>query len=231
MSLGFAADSVSMKVTNGMPASIVLPSGRRIDRLIDRLIRFMREEYEYYDAIPSLDPNHIDPLDVMVTVAVNSFVNSAAKVRAVHRAVAVACDPVLAEIPIDADLRTFELEPVRRLIASALTARGVLTAVATKILHRKRRRLIPMLDSVVVGYYADVLHRKELLAWTVEKHSKTADAAMAVLEAMRSDLCAVALAIEACTNELGAHGFQVTALRALEVLLWTDVEPAGYYRD
>jgi hypothetical protein len=98
------------------------------------MLRFAREEYEYYDAVPSGNPNRVDPIDIMVTVAVNSFVNSASKVRAAHRSMAAACDPILAEIPEDADLRGYELESVRQLRHAAIQGRGVLTAVATKIL-------------------------------------------------------------------------------------------------
>jgi uncharacterized protein DUF6308 len=76
-----------------------------------------------------------------------------------------------------------------RLFALALDVPGVLSAVATNVLQRKRRRLIPMLDSVVVRYYAGVLRRPELLTWTVEKHRGSADATLVVLQAVRSDFC------------------------------------------
>jgi hypothetical protein len=49
----------------------------------ERLRTFLDEEYAYYNAIASTDPAHITPMDVLVTVSVNSFVNDAAKVRRV----------------------------------------------------------------------------------------------------------------------------------------------------
>src|SRR5207245_1478207 len=52
----------------------------------------------------------------------------------------------------DADLLTFEpLDAVVELLSAAMKARYVLLASATKVLHRKRTGLIPVLDSVVVG--------------------------------------------------------------------------------
>ena len=65
-----------------------LASGCAIERPLDRLKWFCEGEYAYYDAIPSVDPNGIDPLDVLVTVAMNSFVNSATKVHRVHQGMA-----------------------------------------------------------------------------------------------------------------------------------------------
>jgi hypothetical protein len=34
----------------------------------ERLFAFCRGEFAYYDAIPSADPNRIEPIDVLVTV-------------------------------------------------------------------------------------------------------------------------------------------------------------------
>ena len=65
--------------------TITIPSGLLLPDPFGRLRSFCRGEYVYYDAIPSADPNRIEPLDVLVTVAVNSFVNSAAKVYRVHQ--------------------------------------------------------------------------------------------------------------------------------------------------
>jgi hypothetical protein len=56
---------------------------------------------------------------------------------------------------VKADLLTFDpdLEEFRELINAAVQARQVLVPVATKVLHRKRRGFIPMLDTVVMGHF------------------------------------------------------------------------------
>src|SRR5689334_12738011 len=135
--------------------SLSLVSGLHISAPLEQLRAFCAEEYVYYDAIPSAAPDHVLPLDVLVTVAVNSFVNDAKSIRLVHRGLAQRCDPLLARIPEDVNLleSPSALAVVGDLLAAALDAKRVLVPVATKVLHRKRRALIPMLDSVIIEHY------------------------------------------------------------------------------
>jgi hypothetical protein len=206
---------------------IVLLSGLTIANPLDRLERFCAEEYVYYDGIPSSEPNDIEPLDVLATVSVNSFVNSATQVRRVHRGLAAVCDPILAEIPEDADLLEFDqsLEIARRLLHAAVQVRGVLVPVAVKVLHRKRRNLIPMLDNVLLKYYLG----GRLPAST--QNARTAAAvAIEVLKVFRADLRVSAPEIRLICAHLSTAGYKLSPVRALEILVWTQVEPVGYYR-
>jgi Family of unknown function (DUF6308) len=210
---------------------VELPSGCAIKRPYERMLSFCQGEYAYYDGIPSADPNRIDPLDVLVTVAVNSFVNSATKVYTVHRGMAANCDPLLPRIPDDADLLELERwrDPLRELLHAAVQARFVLIPVATKVLHRKRRSLIPMLDSVVIRHYLSGSDYKAILPGT-ESKTKAADVAMQALDLFREDLLRVRGQIEALREHLAQAGFALTPVRILEVLIWTEVEPLGGYR-
>ena len=45
-------------------------------------------------------PNRVEPIDVMVTIAMNSFVNNATIVRLVHRGLAVRCDAILYRVVV-----------------------------------------------------------------------------------------------------------------------------------
>ena len=175
----------------------------------------MEAEYVYYDAIPSQDPDHITPLDVLVTVAMNSFVNSAVAVRTVHQGMAEVCDPLLANIPEDADLRSFNIGAVEGLLHTAIQCKGVLLAVATKVLHRKRRNLIPMLDSVVMRYYADALGKPQLLTHAIESKAKAAAAATPVLEAFRADLLDVAEQLHELQSSIRSKGYCISDVRML----------------
>src|SRR5947207_2167023 len=47
-----------------------LPSGVVLDRPLDSILAFCREEYAYYDDIASTDPDTVQPLDVLATVSV-----------------------------------------------------------------------------------------------------------------------------------------------------------------
>jgi Family of unknown function (DUF6308) len=210
------------------PNPVRLASGLALADPLDRLLAFCAAEYAYYDAIPSSRPNRIDPIDILATVSMNSFVNSAGRVRSVHQGLAAACEPILADIPVDADLRTFDLGPLQRLLDAACRVRSVLVPVATKVLHRKRRSLIPMLDGVVIGYYRRVGVRVSAAA--LQDGARAAGAVMPVLEAFRADLASAWDRLTQVTLRLAGSGYQLTPLRALELLIWTETEPRGYYR-
>ncbi len=59
------------------PSQLVLQLGLTVPSPVERLLAFCQAEYAYYDAIPSAAPNAIEPLDVLVTVAMNSRINTA----------------------------------------------------------------------------------------------------------------------------------------------------------
>lgn len=72
--------------------SLHLPSGLNIAAPMDRLIAFCREEYDFYDGVLYGDPNRIEPVDVLATVSVNSFINNATAVRKIQRGLAEKCE-------------------------------------------------------------------------------------------------------------------------------------------
>jgi len=205
--------------------NLELASGLVVANPLGGLRAFCAEEYDYYDGLPSEHPNHVGPVDVLATVAMNSFINDAAKVRAVQRGMAERCDPMLAEIPEDADLVSFDLDVVRNLLHEAVQVRHVLVPVATKVLHRKRRSLVPMVDSVLLRYYLP-----EGPFAPFEDKRRAADAVMPALVAFREDLRTSLEPLADICRALRQEGFLLTPLRALELLIWTEVEPRGYYR-
>jgi hypothetical protein len=212
--------------------ALLLPSGCLIERPYERLLAFCRGEYVYYDAIPSSDPNRIDPLDVLVTVAVNAFSNAtASKIYRVHQGLRNNCEPLLPAIPEDADLTDLDCwrKPLRELLHAAVQAREVLIPVATKVLHRKRRFLIPMLDNVILHHYFRAPEQKQLLAATQNK-AKAADVAMEGLDLFSADLASASDEISVIGRQLATQGFPLSPVRILEVLVWTEVEPVGAYR-
>lgn len=213
-----------------MQATIELESGITVD-LGESVDRFFKEEWAYYDGLPDRDPMHILPDDVLATVAMNSRVNDAAKVRSVHRGMAEACDPVLALIPPGADLLSFdpELDLAKLLFDAACGASGVLMPVATKVLHRKRPAFIPMLDNVVMFAYLDAMGLGDLRAKT-QDGTTAGGVGVAVLHAFRADLAAALDPLSTTAARLDTAGTPVTALRLLEVSIWIATEPRGYYR-
>ncbi len=209
-----------------------LPIGRRLHNCSDRLGRFFANEYAYYDAVPDADPNRIVPIDVLVTVALNSRVDTGEKVQQVHRGMADACGPLLPTIPVDADLLTFDpdLSVAEQLLAAAVTAPGVLSAVASKVLHRKRPNFIPMLDSVIVLFYLDGLGLKDT-AGRLQVKDKAAAATMPAWRAFREDLRGCLEQVAQLRSGLLAAGYRLSNVRVLEVLIWIEAEARGYYRE
>ena len=208
-----------------------LPSGLNVD-LSPPLVRyFCREEWVYYDGVPDRDPSRILPEDVTVTVAMNSFVDTAAKVRTVHRGMVKACDWTLRDVPVDADIRTFDVDGVIALdlFTAACRVKGVLLPVATKVLHRKRPGWIPMIDNVILVAYLDAMGRPGLKART-QKGAKAAGVGIFVMNAFRKDLEAVEDEVHAVEVELAGADTPMTPVRILEVALWMAIEPKGYYR-
>jgi hypothetical protein len=205
-----------------LSSGAVIPEPQRL------LGAFFEEEWAYYDGIDETDPARIEPLDVVATLSVNSFLSSATRIRSVHRGLVVACERDLDQIPVDADLRTFPIDQIVELLDAACQVPYVLVPVATKVLHRKRRKLIPMLDSVVTEYYLDAADRTELLPATQNKH-RAASVARVVLEGFKADLESAWSDLEALQSGLDQDGFPVSRVRILEVLVWIANDPRRQY--
>jgi hypothetical protein len=218
-----AASEPSFSVPSGLTFSLAEAESR--------LLRFCREEYIYYDGIADRVPARIEPIDVLATVAVNSFVNNAALIRKVHRGLASRCDSLLAKIPVDADLMSYDdsLTEFRQLIHAGVQAPQVLVAVATKVFHRKRRNFIVMIDSVIIGYYAKAMTHLEWIEKSQVK-ATAADVAVELMKAFREDLRHAYTRLIALRTCLASAGFALTPLRILEILVWTETEPNAYYK-
>jgi hypothetical protein len=211
--------------------TVELVSGCKIPEAEHRLLSFCAGEYAYYDGIASGEPDRIEPIDVLVTVAVNSFVNSAARVYRVHQGLRDNCEPLLSAIPVDADLLDLDSwrDPLHDLLHAAVQASSVLIPVATKVLHRKRRRLIPMLDNVVLHYYFRRPDQQSLLAASQSK-TKAADVAMQALDLFQADLIGAHAEVQQLARVATGRGFPLSDVRVLEILLWTEIEPRAGYR-
>ena len=131
----------------------------------------------------------------------------------------------------NADLLEYDpdLKLLGGLLHAAVQAPQVLVAVATKVLHRKRRGLIPMLNSVVLDYYLDAGGHADLKRVKADKR-RAASVAVAVLGDFRADLRQALGAVASLRDQLTAEGFALTPMRILEVLIWVETEPRGYYR-
>lgn len=213
-------------------SNVTLQSGLKILNAEDRLLRFCKEEYDYYDGIPDCRPTEITPIDVLATFSVNSRIGGANGIRQIHRDMARTCNPLLQRIPIDADLLSFDpaLEQVKCLLSAAMVDQ-VLVSRATKVLHRKRRAIIPMLDSVVIDHYVAAIRMPWLKGKAGESNRKVSlEVGMTVLPVFREDLRSAVEDVTALRTELFRQGFELSHVRTLEILIWTETERSGYYR-
>lgn len=206
-----------------LPSGLIVPPDAE-----SKLHRFAEEEFAYYDGIVDGSPNEITPVDMLATYGVNSQIRSASRVRDIHRGMAEKCQVFLAALPMDLDLTHEHWQPevVENLLHEACSIRGVLTAVATKVLHRKRRALIPMLDSVVLAHYLD----KRDLGRSQDKQ-RAASIGMKALRAFRSDLIDASEVLSGIRVVLDQAGYPLTHVRILEIMIWIEKEPRGVYRN
>jgi Family of unknown function (DUF6308) len=136
--------------------NLVLGAGR-LDRALadaERLLAGYRNDdgLRYLNYQPTTDPDRLLPEDLAVTILINSRVGAAAFRSAQDQSSALD----LGRLP---DVALEDSSPADRAAVAALVAEiagwpGFATSSATKILHKKRPRLIPILDNqAIFGAY------------------------------------------------------------------------------
>lgn len=145
-------------------------AGRSIDRAEDHLRRYCglawsggaRETwaYAYFDALEDTDPNDVLPTDVLAAAALHPKLTRADLVWFIDYSHALGT--FLRATPnldlIDADPAILDSIPV-------LAGGGVELSLLTKVLHRKRPGLIPMLDRRLLDWYRVHLTTRGAAAW------------------------------------------------------------------
>jgi len=122
----------------------------------------------------------------------------------------------LRAIPPDASLaeaaNRVPWEALGQLFAAFANIRGVGLSKTTKSLHAKRPALIPMLDSVV---------QKHLASADPGREAPFAERALALVRGYRADLDRNRTALDAVRCELSGRGLPLTAVRILDLLIWS----------
>jgi hypothetical protein len=202
-----------------------LRDGRSVEDPLGKLRRFCQSEYALYDAVEAQQDDTLTVHDILLSVAVNSGLDAKGlssvwngKWRVEQHlcllppALSLA-DPQ-AVIPWDTIVEMFEeFEHMRH----------AKLAVASKILHKKRPALIPIMDNVVRKYYE---HAYTSFAWS----PKCGPLSGQLMQHFRDDLLAARPQAEALSAAVQADGHRLTLVRVLEMLIWMETEPRGYYR-
>lgn len=114
---------------------------------------------------------------------------------------------------------TYVRDPVRELLSAFIRTKGIRLAVATKLLHLKRPKLFPILDSYIVSF---LLGRKvsNNVAFASSK-DVVLRFGMQALEAARRDLVQNARAFEELSESLRDLSISLEKVRLYDILCWT----------
>lgn len=126
--------------------------------------------YSYYDTLHDQDPHDVGPIDVLAAAALHpNFTRADLEWFARHRKT---LQDLLAQLPnIDlADADTAVLNTLPTLAGS-----GVELSLLSKVLHRKRPKLIPLLDRTLTGWYRRQLSTQGAAAWAELVHALAED--------------------------------------------------------
>ena len=196
-------------------------AGRRLDRAFDRISRYCglawsggppeTWAFRYYDTIVT-DPNTIVPVDVVCTSALHPGISRAD--LAWFQDNMTMLDEWLARVPNDdIGLSTADDDLLDHLAALATFDGAPSIALLSKVLHRKRPRLIPLIDRHIIDRYRPITgQRTPASAW------------QPLLDALRADLTldniiflnTMALAIEE------EAAIRLSYLRLIDIAVWMD---------
>ncbi len=115
--------------------------------------------YAYFDAIPT-NPDTIEPIDVVATAALHPKLTQADLTWFLRRGGDL--NAWLANVP-DVDLAHADAAVLDDL--PRIAGEGVQVSLLTKVLHRKRPGLIPMLDRAPLDWYRFKLSSRGAAAW------------------------------------------------------------------
>jgi len=203
--------------------SLRLASGLAIQNPLAKLLAFAEEEYATYDGAETALDYEITIHDITLSVMMNSWLMALGG-RSVYRArkrIGSALERIPRESSLLDECEAIPWEAIRALFDQFETIKGAKLAVATKILHKKRPGLIPILDSILLVHYRD--------AYPDGWEPKIGLVAVRAIELFRYDLLSVRDRTEALVSDLAERGFPLTPVRALEALMWIECSKAEVY--
>jgi hypothetical protein len=195
---------------------IVLRNGALIEDVLETALEFVVHDgsYQSYDLASVEQDAVLTESDIRVANAMIARMSARAIADIFERAPVI--NAALAQIPPSASLAVTEDEVPWRALEELMRAMDgipeVRLARQTKVLHKKRPALIPILDSVLETY----LRR-------VDGVIRTRDAALDAVELVRSykrELDTNLVAIQALQQELRGRGIDLTECRLLDLFLW-----------
>lgn len=193
-------------------------AGRRIDDAGDRIRRYCGVPWSggppetwafpYYDAVESGDPEIVTAVDVLAAGVLHPGLQRSE--LAFFREQAQTLTEWLRSVPLEASLRDADDDLLNILDDLACWAVPVSLGLLTKVLHRKRPEVVPLLDRHVIDWYRPVTgERAASAAWSP------------LLRSLRADLSDNAATLDAMRTALTPHLPRVpTAVRLADITVW-----------
>lgn len=206
--------------------NIRLCSGDEIPNADRKLIRFVRSEYELYDGVVTPQDSALSLFDILLSIMMNSRLDTASKVQSIWKNKAPV-EEALSHIPADAALQDEHLpwKNLEALFKAFCDIPWAGAAVSSKILHKKRPKLIPIYDSVIAIYINRCNTEPPL-----PRGSSEAAHTLRGIKCFRNLLLSSFEDIERLRDLPEMSRFPLSAVRVLEVLLWIENESNGYYQ-
>lgn len=199
-------------------------AGRQVERVWDRLCRYCglswsggRPEtwaYRYYDTVGTSIDDRVTPIDVLATASLHPGLSRAD--LAFFWEQADRLEDWLSTVPRDVMLRDVNDEQLDRLSELAGWEDAPSLSLLTKVLHRKRPALIPLVDRELLDWYRPVTRaRSAVAAWP---H---------LLDALRSDLGGQNGLLLAILNSYLERqlGRRLSHVRLADIAIWMGGRP------
>jgi hypothetical protein len=203
-----------------------LRSGLEIGNPRKLLRAFIRQWYPMYDGVAVAQDNQLLVTDIALSTMMNSRLGGTTGAL-IYRARGP-IESGLSKIPAGLDL--LDVVPgdelpgaagISEAIAGMANVPRVKLSSATKILHKKRPGLIPVLDTVVEAQYFP--------KWCQPVPGRGwGDYAVGLIRVFHLDMLSVALELRELEYELEAAGTPLTPCRILNVLMWIARVGSGY---
>ena len=195
---------------------LVLRNGTRIEDVLEAALEFIASDgsYQHYDLARVEQDNELTEADIRVANAI--IARMSPRVRAGIYARASAINGALERIPTSVSLVDDESVIPWLALAELFRVMDGIPEVRlprqTKVLHKKRPALIPILDSVVEGYLRSV--------YSVRRTGDDAGYAVELIRAYKRELDANHAALSLLRAELLNRGIDLTECRLLDLFLW-----------
>jgi hypothetical protein len=196
-------------------STIVLRGGVMVEHPLELALEFLAA-YSGYEAGDSAGRASFDESDLRLANRGGARI-SAVEIEAIlERRGEI--ERALREVQLDASLAdatsSIPWIPLTRLFDAFADIRGVGFSKMTKALHRKRRALIPMLDSVVQAYLA----RDDP---GTPSSGSFGERATALVRSYKRDLDRDRSVLHEVQRELASRTYRLTVVRILDLLIWS----------